>query len=128
MEAKRSWGLITQEQLNAYADASGDRNPIHLDDAVAKHAGLPGVIAHGMLTAAFAAEAACELAPQSAGWRLERIHYRFKAMTLLGDEVETTASVSGDLDGNLREVHVQAANQRGEVTTTAVARFVKPLH
>ncbi|NBO45803.1 MAG: acyl dehydratase [Actinobacteria bacterium] len=41
---------FTREDLRAYANASGDHNPIHLDDAVAAAVGLPGVIAHGMLT------------------------------------------------------------------------------
>ena len=36
--------------LKAYADASGDQNPIHQDEAFAKSVGLPDVIAHGMLT------------------------------------------------------------------------------
>ena len=36
-------------QVAAYADASGDHNPIHLDDDFARSVGLPGVIAHGML-------------------------------------------------------------------------------
>src|SRR5207253_3519181 len=45
---------VTVEQIRQYADASGDRNPIHLDEAFARSAGLPGAIAHGMLTMAFA--------------------------------------------------------------------------
>lgn len=39
-------------QLRQYAEASGDFNPIHLDDAYARGAGFDGVIAHGMLTMA----------------------------------------------------------------------------
>ncbi|HHW51463.1 MAG TPA: acyl dehydratase [Pseudoclavibacter sp.] len=42
--------LITRETLVRYAGASGDFNPIHYRDDVATAAGLPGVIAHGMLT------------------------------------------------------------------------------
>lgn len=41
---------ITREDLRRYADASGDHNPIHLDDEAARALGLEGVIAHGMLT------------------------------------------------------------------------------
>ena len=41
---------LTREDLRAYADASGDHNPIHLDEATARAVGLPDVIAHGMLT------------------------------------------------------------------------------
>jgi acyl dehydratase len=41
---------FTRAQLVAYANASGDQNPIHQDEVVAKSVGLPDVIAHGMLT------------------------------------------------------------------------------
>ncbi|CAG7635996.1 MaoC/PaaZ C-terminal domain-containing protein [Rhodococcus opacus] len=43
---------VTRDDLVRYAGASGDFNPIHFNDAVAASAGLPGVLAHGMLTAA----------------------------------------------------------------------------
>jgi len=42
--------FFTRDQLVSYAHASGDMNPIHQDEAVAKSVGLPDVIAHGMLT------------------------------------------------------------------------------
>jgi acyl dehydratase len=48
---------ITRADLVAYADASGDHNPIHQDDEVAQSVGLPGVIAHGMYTMALLARA-----------------------------------------------------------------------
>jgi acyl dehydratase len=41
---------LTRADLAAYAAASGDSNPIHADDAAAQAVGLPGVVAHGMLT------------------------------------------------------------------------------
>lgn len=45
---------ITRENLVRYAGASGDFNPIHWNDRVAQSVGLPGVLAHGMLTMALA--------------------------------------------------------------------------
>jgi acyl dehydratase len=45
---------IDRALLKQYADASGDHNPIHQDEAFAKSVGLPDVIAHGMLTMALA--------------------------------------------------------------------------
>jgi acyl dehydratase len=48
---------ITRADLVRYAEASGDHNPIHQDEAVASSVGLPGVIAHGMYTMALAARA-----------------------------------------------------------------------
>lgn len=45
---------VTRENLVRYAGAAGDFNPIHWSDRVAASVGLPGVIAHGMLTMALA--------------------------------------------------------------------------
>ena len=46
---------VERETLVAYANASGDQNPIHQDEAFAKSVGLPDVIAHGMFTMGAAA-------------------------------------------------------------------------
>ena len=48
---------LTRESLVRYAGASGDFNPIHYRDDVAERVGLPGVLAHGMLTMGLAVEA-----------------------------------------------------------------------
>ena len=53
---------ITRADLVAYAAASGDHNPINQDEAVATSVGLPGVIAHGMLTLGLTAQAVDEWA------------------------------------------------------------------
>lgn len=49
---------LDRESLVRYAGASGDFNPIHYWDAVAERVGLPGVLAHGMLTMGLAASVA----------------------------------------------------------------------
>src|SRR3954453_8115116 len=54
---------ITRADLLRYAEASGDDNPIHQDEEVARSVGLPGVIAHGMYTMALAARAVAEWYP-----------------------------------------------------------------
>jgi acyl dehydratase len=54
---------ITRADLVRYAGASGDHNPIHQDEDVARSVGLPGVIAHGMYTMALAARAVGEWFP-----------------------------------------------------------------
>ena len=48
---------VNRSDLKQYADASGDQNPIHQDEAFAQSVGLPNVIAHGMYTMALAGEA-----------------------------------------------------------------------
>jgi len=57
--------LITRADLVAYAEASGDHNPIHQDEEVARGVGLPGVIAHGMYTMALAARAVSDWFPDA---------------------------------------------------------------
>ena len=54
---------VTRADLVAYAEASGDHNPIHQDEQVARSVGLPGVIAHGMYTLALAARAVADWFP-----------------------------------------------------------------
>ena len=51
---------ITRDSLVRYAGASGDFNPIHYRDDVAASVGLPGVLAHGMLTMGIAAQPVVE--------------------------------------------------------------------
>ncbi len=83
---------VTVEQIRAYAEASGDRNPIHLDEGFARSVGLPGVIAHGMLTMAFA----CQMLTDWLGdrRRLMVLRGRFSAMVLPGDEIRCSGIVS----------------------------------
>jgi acyl dehydratase len=91
-------GPITTTQLVMYAGASGDFNRIHYDHLFAVQKGLGGVIAHGMLTMAFAASCAAEaFGPTS--W-ISRIDARFTAPVRVGDVVEVTATVvERDLEG-----------------------------
>ena len=54
--------FVNRALLKQYADASGDQNPIHQDEAFAKSVGLPDVIAHGMLTMALVGKYVSDLA------------------------------------------------------------------
>ena len=54
--------VVTAVDVAAYADAGGDRNPLHLDDAFARSVGFDGVIAHGMFTMGHMATAVTEWA------------------------------------------------------------------
>jgi acyl dehydratase len=108
---------FTKEQIVAYAEASGDHNPIHLDDDFARTVGLPGVIAHGMLQMGFMAT----VAAQAAGGpdRLRRLYCRFAGMVMPGDTVNFTAQPAGE--GRLE---LRAVNQREElVLTKSVAEY-----
>lgn len=57
---------IDRALLKQYADASGDQNPIHQDEAFAKSVGLPDVIAHGMLSMALVGKYVSDIAGGSA--------------------------------------------------------------
>ena len=125
----RSFDTITREGLRKYADASGDFNQIHLDDDVAKKAGLPGIIAHGRLIAAQVAERAREFVANEAslsGYELVKFQSRFKAMTLLGDTPSVGGTIKEMGDQELL-LELQAKNQRGEITTQGLAKFKKSL-
>jgi acyl dehydratase len=106
-----------EEQIAAYARASGDMNPIHLDDAFAKSVGLPGVIAHGMLQMSIAAVVAGKAAGGPS--RLRRLTVRFAGMVEPGDTV--TFAADEIAPGKLQ---IRAVNQHGDVILTkAVAEF-----
>lgn len=84
-------GPITTTQLVMYAGASGDFNRIHYDHPFAVQKGLGGVIAHGMLTMAFAAS--CAVEAFGLANRISRIDARFTSPVRVGDVVEVTATV-----------------------------------
>lgn len=105
---------FTSEQIAAYAEASGDHNPIHLDDDFARSVGLPGRIAHGMLQMGIAGTVAAEAA--GGGARLRKLQCRFAGMVVPGDTV--TFSAEPDGPGKL---DVEAVNQRGEAVLTRAA-------
>ena len=108
---------FTREQIAAYAEASGDRNPIHLDDDFARSVGLPGLIAHGMLQMGIAGTVAAEAAGGPVN--LRRMSVRFAGMVVPGDEVTFRAVATGE-----GKLDIEAINQRGEaVLTKAVAEY-----
>ena len=91
---------ITRADLVAYAGASGDDNPIHQDEEVARSVGLPGVIAHGMYTMALAARAVADWFP---GAQLVSIGCKFTAPVVVpaqgGVEVEVSGAAKEPADG-----------------------------
>jgi len=105
--------VITREQIKAYADASGDQNPIHQDDEVARSVGLPGVIAHGMLDFGLLARALTDCLDDPG--RLRRLKVRFSTLVRPGDTVTCRGSVSALVGGaGTATLDVWMENQRGE--------------
>jgi 3-hydroxybutyryl-CoA dehydratase len=114
---------ITQEKINLYAEASGDFNPIHIDESFATQTPLGGTIAHGMLILAYISE----LMTQEFGinWISGgNLSIRFKAPARPGD----TVTVSGVIDkvtyeNNCTNIscNLTCSNQKDEIIITGGA-------
>ncbi len=94
--------VLAPRDLTAYALASGDRNPIHLDAAIARFAGLPGPIVHGAFTASAALHRAVRLATDGDATRLRSAAVRFLAPVLPGERLEVAVRQVGLLEGGPR--------------------------
>ena len=80
-----------------YAGASGDFNPIHIDEEFAKAVGLPGKILHGLYTMALMARAQTEAA--GGPDKLKRLRVQFRGMGLPEQEIVVTSTVREERDG-----------------------------
>jgi acyl dehydratase len=77
--------LVTRDDVRAYADASGDQNPLHQRDEVARAAGFDGIIAHGMFTMGHMA--ACVLAWAGEPDAVTSLAAQFRAPVSMGQEL-----------------------------------------
>lgn len=108
---------ITQERINLYAEASGDFNPIHVDEAFAVNTPFGGTIAHGMLNLAYVSEMMTSVFGRDwlAGGKLRA---KFKEVARPGD----TLTIDGEVisiekkDGvSYANCTFQCRNQKGEI-------------
>ena len=103
---------VTRADLVRYAGASGDFNPIHWSERFAREVGLPGVIAHGMLTMGMAARIVTEWAGDPGA--VVQYGVRFSRPVPVPDDdkgalVEVTAKVAKVLEDGTVKVNVTAA-------------------
>lgn len=89
---------IAADQTYRYAEASGDRSPIHLDADFARTVGLPGIIVHGMCTMAMTGRAVVEQVCAGNPARLKRLAVRFSHPVLPGQEITTHIWAAGRRD------------------------------
>ncbi len=82
---------MTREDVKAYADASGDQNPLHQRDEVARAAGFPGIIAHGMFTMGHLASSLLAWAGDDAA--LLRLRVQFRAPVFMGETIRAGGTV-----------------------------------
>jgi acyl dehydratase len=75
--------VVKREDVKAYADASGDQNPLHQDDDFARSVGFPGIIAHGMFSMAHLAKAITDWVGDPGA--LKRLTVQFRAVVFMGE-------------------------------------------
>jgi acyl dehydratase len=106
---------VDRVQLSRYAGASGDYNPVHVDEVYAKSVGMPSVYAPGMLVMGMLGQLISDWAR---GGQMRRYNVRFIKMVWPGDTVVCKGRVS-DRHGTggryFVEIDLWAENQRGEL-------------
>ena len=103
-----------------YAGASGDFNPIHIDEEFARQVGLPGRILHGLWTMAQVARAHTEAAggPE----KLRSLSVQFRGMGRMGEEIVVTGTVREVEDG-VATVDSEAVQSGHRIIRNAVAEL-----
>lgn len=100
---------ISRADLVAYANASGDQNPIHQDEAVARSVGLPNVIAHGMYTLALVARAVDEWLGEPG--HIVELSAKFIKPVVVPEE-GTALEVAGERDGDVIKLTVTCQGEK----------------
>jgi len=111
--------VVTAADVAAYAEAGGDRNPLHLDDAFARSVGFDGVIAHGMFTMGHMATAVTTWAGVDAA--VDRITAQFRAPVFMGEEIRAGGTVRA-VEGDVVTVDTWVAVERGGATEWPVKK------
>jgi acyl dehydratase len=108
---------VTQEQITAYAEASGDHNPIHVDPDFARSVGLPGTIAHGLLDMAILTEAVGRWAGGYA--QVASVACRFSKPLLPGETVTCEGRVVKiDESQGIATLELEATSSSGDRVLT----------
>jgi acyl dehydratase len=111
--------VVRREDVKAYADASGDQNPLHQDDDFARSVGFPGIIAHGMFSMAHLAKAVKDWAVNPAA--LRSIDVQFRAVVYIDETIVARGRVAA-LDPETKDVtlDVWAEVERDGETVKAI--------
>jgi acyl dehydratase len=90
---------IDKDQTYRYKEASGDFNPIHVDENFAKMAGLPGIIVHGLCTMAFTSKVMIDKLCGGDPLKLKRLRVRFSRPVFPGQTITTKVWFDGERNG-----------------------------
>jgi acyl dehydratase len=113
--------IVTREDVKAYAEASGDANPLHQDDDVARAAGFPGIVAHGMFTMGHLA--ACVSRWAGGPERIRRLSAQFRAPVYMGEEIVAGGRVrSVDVERGVALVECWVSLERDGTTEWPIKR------
>jgi acyl dehydratase len=77
--------VVKRREVKAYADASGDQNPLHQDDNFARSVGFPGIIAHGMFTMAHLVKAVMDWTGDPGA--VKRMKVQFRAVVFMDETI-----------------------------------------
>ena len=117
---------IDRALLKQYADASGDQNPIHQDEAFAKSVGLPDVIAHGMLTMALAGKYVSDWAGGPAAVKEFSARFVKPVVVPAHKKVDLTVSATvAEIEDRRVRLNINATSEGVKVLGMAKALVVK---
>jgi acyl dehydratase len=117
---------IDRELLVAYANASGDQNPIHQNEEFALTVGLPNVIAHGMLTMALVGKYVTDWAGGSASVKEFGARFIKPVIVPVGQKVDLTVSATvAEVDGDRISLTLSATSAGVKVLGMAKAVVTK---
>jgi acyl dehydratase len=111
--------VIKREDVKAYADASGDQNPLHQDDNFARSVGFPGIIAHGMFSMAHLTNSLTEWVGDPGA--LKRIKVQFRAPVFMDETLVAKGKIlSLDPEAKTATLSVSAEVDRAGETQWAI--------
>jgi acyl dehydratase len=117
---------IDREMLKAYADASGDHNPIHQNEEFALSVGLPNVIAHGMLTMALVGKYVTYWAGGSAAVKEYSARFVKPVIVPANQKVDLTVSATvSEVEGDRISITLSATSVGVKVLGMAKAVVIK---
>lgn len=117
---------VTSRMVELFADATGDRNPVHLDEEIAARSQFGGRIAHGMLTAGFVSAAIASKMPGPGAIYLGQT-LRFTRPVRIGDTVKVRLEVLEIIAAKRRvRLATVCTNQHGETVMDGEATVMVP--